>query len=386
VTWRAGAVAAFLLWERVLRASLLSLFLTSCVGVVGDEPTAASDAGSVGPDASTPMPDAGMHDAGTSTPDAGPADPCASVHCGSGAHCAAGACSCDVGFIFDAGSCFAGDPGIPALRSQQQVCDAYAAGRRVVDNNPFSKSSMSCDPGTLSMQGLSDTLTRLDMFRYLAGLGPVAVDMSSNAAAQACALLSESNPAGQQAHSPPPTSTCYSSAGAGMAGESNIAWGCNGPADCIDEWMVDNGNESTFGHRRWLLNPPLGPIAFGYYEGAGQYGSASCIEVFNASGQGPNPSFIAFPPPGFVPLELTQWDWTVQGDLPYQDAGVTIHDSSGASLNATLVPLSGNYGFSDAVMIDHSGWSPAVGETYHVAITGEGHAAIEYDVKPVSCP
>jgi hypothetical protein len=348
------------------------------------------DGGSVTPDASTPVPDAGTPpkpDSGTPPmPDAGPTDPCASVHCGNGAHCLAGACTCDVGFIFDAGTCFPGDPGIPALRSQQQVCDAYAAGRVVVDSHPFSKSSMSCDPGTLSMQGLEDTLTRLDMFRYLCGLGPVADDMGSNAGAQACALLSESNPAGPQAHSPAPSSTCYTAQGAGMAGESNIAWGCNGPADCIDEWMMDNGNESTFGHRRWLLDPPLGPIAFGYYEGAGQYGSASCIEVFNASGQGPNPSFIAFPPPGFVPLELTQWIWTVQGDLPYLDAGVEVHESSGASLNATLVPLGGGYGYSDAVRIDRSGWSPLVGETYHVAITGGGHAAIEYDVKPVSCP
>jgi hypothetical protein len=329
------------------------------------------------PDASVPVPDAGtppVPDAGPPPiPDAGPPpDPCVSVQCAAGSYCVAG-------------TCLVGDPGDPALHTQAQVCDAWAAGHVVTDNSPFSKSQTTCDPGTLSPMGIGDALTRLAMHRYLAGLGPVMHDGPSDNDAQQCALISAWNPAGPSAHFPQPTATCYSQGGAAAAGSSNIAWGPGDPAGAIDQWMEDFGNETTFGHRRWLLNPPLGPVGFGFYEGGNNYGSASCIEVFGSSGSGPSRAFIAWPPPGFVPTDIAQMTWTVQGDIPTANVTVAITDGTGQTLDSTATLLDGNYGFSDAVRIDRNGWSPAAGQTYHVTLSGDGHAPLSYDVKPVAC-
>jgi hypothetical protein len=374
------------------RAVWAVLSMSACVGFVDEPPrpltmtitttTHAMDAGLDGGAVVTPGVDAGP----SSTPDAGPADPCAAVQCQSGAHCVQGHCACNAGFIADAGMCFPGDPGIPALRSREQVCEAYRRGMVVTDSSPFSKSSAMCDPGVVSRAGIDDMLNRLAMFRYLAGLGPVNDDAADNERAQGCALVSAWNPAGPQAHFPQPSATCYTAAGAAGAGSSNIAWGCGSPANSIDQWMDDYGNDTTFGHRRWLLNPPLGPIGFGFYVGGNNYGSAACLGVFGSSGGGPSPRVVAFPPPGFVPANLCQTTWTAQGDLPFQDAGITVTGASGTNYPASLYFLQGSYGNSGAVRIDRNGWSPMSGETYHVVISGEGHEPVTYDVMPIDCP
>lgn len=388
------------------RSVILVFWLAACVGEIGELPgdlppiprghspdggmllsgpdgsTMTPDASQPTPDASTPVPDAGMP-----VVDAGPLDPCAGVTCTANAHCmATGTCQCDPGFVTMGSSCVAGDPGVPALRSQQQVCDAWTAGHVVKDNSPFSKNMAMCDPGTLSREGIDDALTRLNMFRYLAGLGPTSDDVQGDSDAQACSLISAWNPAGPSAHFPQPSATCYSGAGAGAAGQSNIAWGCGSPADAIDQWFVDWGNETTYGHRRWLLNPPLGPVGMGFYQGGNNYGSASCIEVFGSGGSGPHPSVVTFPPAGFVPMDIVGWTWTAQGDIPSDDAGVVIKDSAGNPLGASVTMLDGFYGQSAALRIDLMGWSPQAGQSYHVTLTGNGHLPIEYDVKPVSCP
>ena len=386
-----GRVCA--LGNSVPRPVLVLVFLSSCIGAIDDprlppapevpdaDPGAGllDDAGqrdAVPSDAGHS--DAGHPDAGHSPdaghPDAGPpVDLCAAVHCDAGAYCVAGAC-------------LAGDPGDPALHSQQQVCDAWAAGHVVADHHPFSKSMTTCDPGVLTAAGIGDALTRLAMHRYLAGLGPVADSAAEDSAAQQCALISAWNPVGSNAHFPPPGSTCYTQAGAGAAGESNIAWGAGDPGNSIDIWMEDDGNEDSFGHRRWLLNPPLGPVGFGFYEGGNNYGTASCIEVFNSSGHGPSRPYVAWPPPGFVPLDVANMTWTVQGSIPEQNVTVDIvDDASGAHLDAGVTVLGGNYGNSDALRIDRTGWAPQAGATYHVTLTGSGHAPITYDVKPVAC-
>ena len=90
---------------------------------------------------------------------------------------------------------------------------------------------------------------------------------------------------------------------------SNIAWG-NGPADSIDQFIEDDGNATTLGHRRWIVNPPLGPVGIGYWEGGGMYGSAECLAVFGSSGTSNVPPWVAVPNPGPVPLAITKWTWS----------------------------------------------------------------------------
>lgn len=318
----------------------------------------------------------------------GAADPCAAVSCGAGSRCVAppAHCECSPGFVADAGACLPGDPGVPALRSQDQVCAKYHLGVLTRTGDGFTVTAATCDQGVLSRDAIDDALTRLNLHRWLAGLGPAGDDASADDAAQKCALVSAWNPAGPSAHFPQPGATCYTPGGASGAGSSNLAWGCGTAADAIDQWMIDSGNDTTFGHRRWLLSPPLGPVGIGLYRGGNNYGSASCLGVLGSSGGGPDPGVIAYPPPGFVPLELAQWTWTVQGALPGGTLGATVtRASDGAAQDVTLAPLQGSYGYSSALSLTRNGWSPAAGETYHVTITGTG-APLTYDVKPVHCP
>ena len=335
--------------------------------------------------------DAGPRDAGTfdaGVPDAGPTDPCLGFPCPNGAHCvpAPARCVCNPGFIADAGTCTPGDPGIPALRSQAQVCEAWTKGHVVTANPAFTKTTATCDQGVLARAGLDDTLTRLNMHRWLVGLGPVSDNAASNDQAQKCALMSAWNPAGPQAHSPPPTATCYTPGGAAGAGSSNIAWGNGTPENAIDQWLIDNGNESTMGHRRWLLNPPLEPIGMGHYVGGNNYGSAACITVFSGGNRGPRPAWFAFPPPGFVPAPMTQWIWSVHGNALGSgiDAGI-VRASDSAPMAISVRVMQGGYG-QPAITLERQGWSPAVGETYKVTVTGTSMAPISYDVSPVNCP
>lgn len=342
----------------------------------------ASDAG--GSDAGTT--DAGPRDAGAI--DAGPTDPCVGFSCSSGAHCVPSPtrCVCNPGYVADGGTCTPGDPGVPALRTKQQVCDRWTQGHVITAPQPFTKTTATCDQGVLSRGGLDDTLTRLNMHRWLVGLGPVSDDAADNDATQKCALMSAWNPAGPSAHSPPTTATCYTAGGAAGAGSSNIAWGSGSPAGAIDQWLVDNGNETTMGHRRWLLNPPLNPIGMGYYEGGNNYGSAACIRVFSGGGSGPNPPIYEFPPAGFVPAPMASWIWSVHGNAlgNVTDAGVT-RASDNMELKVNVAVMQGGYG-QPAVTLDRQGWTPAVGETYRVHVERSGAAPIDYEVSPVDCP
>lgn len=356
----------------------------------GTPDSGTPDSGTPNLDSGTPdsglVPDSGTVDAGPA--DAGSTDPCLGFSCTAGAHCVPSPtrCVCNPGFVADGGTCTPGDPGIPALRTQAQVCDGWTKGHLISDPSPFSKTTATCDQGVLTRGGLDDTLTRLNMHRWLVGLGPVSDDAADDDATQKCALMSAWNPAGPSAHMPPVTATCYTPGGAAGAGSSNIAWGSGSPAGAIDQWLIDNGNETTMGHRRWLLNPPLDPIGMGYYEGGNNYGSAACIRVFSGGNTGPNPPWYAFPPPGFAPAPMTQWIWSVHGNALGGgiDAGV-VRMSDNAPMTVTVSVMQGGYG-QPAITLGRVGWTPAVGETYQVHVTGTNMPAIDYDVTPVNCP
>ncbi len=336
-----------------------------------------------------------LGDAGAPTPpdagvDAG-VDPCATLSCpANGARCdrALARCICGPGFSGDGTTCTPVAPGSPESRTSNEVCTAWRAAEvRREPGDGFTTSTATCDPGTLSRDALDDALLRLNFFRWLVGLGPTTDDAQANATGQACAVIAAWNPAGQQAHSPQPSATCYTQAGAGGAGSSNIAWGAGDARNAIDLWIIDSGNESTFGHRRWLLNPPLNPVGIGHYRGGNNYGTASCISVFGGSGTGPQPAFVAFPPPGFSPTALTQWPWTIHGSIPLSGAAVTVtRVADGVAMPVHLGALSGGYG-QPALLVVREGWSPVEGQTYHVRLSGSGGpGSIEYDVTPTGCP
>ncbi|MDX2012941.1 MAG: CAP domain-containing protein [Myxococcaceae bacterium] len=323
-------------------------------------------------------------------PDAGPVDPCSTVRCSANARCRTMPvrCECDPGFVGDGGACLPGDPGVPALRTEAQVCTAFAEGMRSrVTGMDFVAGASMCDVGTLTRAAIDDALARLNFYRWLSGLGPVRDDAQQNAAAQACSVVSAWNPAGPQAHFPMPGATCYSQLGAGGAGSSNIAWGSANAADAIDQWMIDWGNETTFGHRRWFLYPSLDGVGIGFYRGGNQYGSASCSAIFGSGNPGPSPMWFSFPPAGFSPVSVTQWTWSVHGDIPQQGATATVtRVGDGMALPVRVDVMQGGYGRLSAVTLVRMGWNPVAGQRYRVVLDGPQGPRREWEVAPVTCP
>lgn len=300
-----------------------------------------------------------------------------------------GSCVCDPGFIPEGGSCVPAPVGDPATRTEQEVCDAWSAGRVITDANPHMANGMDCDAGTLSQLGLNDTLVRINMYRWLNGLDPVSDDAAYNEMAQACANIASWWPfTGGNAHNPPASSKCYTTLGAQGAGSSNIAWGSNHPAPAIDQFMEDFGasNALTMGHRRWIINPSLGKVGIGYWETGGLYGNAQCLRVFDQSGGGPSPSWSAVPNQGFVPLTIARWTWTFHGSLGgISNATVSVlRVSDNTTLPVTMQPLDSGYG-QPATSWVPDGWQAQAGETYRVTVSNLTGPDVEYDVKPTAC-
>jgi hypothetical protein len=310
--------------------------------------------------------------------------------CGTDEHCedATSTCVCNPGFADQGGACVAVAPGDPSTRTKAEVCARWGQDHQLTTPQPFVPGSGDCDPGMLKQGAITDTLTRLALFRWLSGLGPVSDDPSLDQTDQLCANLESwwDFSSGQSPHAPPDTSKCYTAQGASGAGMSNIAWG-NGPADSIDQFFEDAGNATTLGHRRWLVNPPLGPIGIGYWEGGGMYGSAECLAVFGASGGGPNPAWVAVPNQGVVPLQIAQWTWSfhsaMTGTAGAQASVLRVDDNT--PLPITMTPLQQGYG-QEAIAWTANGWTAEADKTYRVTISGLAGGDVVYDVKPVTCP
>jgi hypothetical protein len=152
--------------------------------------------------------------------------------------------------------------------------------------------------------------------------------------------------------------------------------------------MVDPGNATTIGHRRWILSNSLGPTGIG---GTSGY---SCMWTLGGSGDAGAP-WTAWPSPGVFPFEAIQpsgasWTstdetgWTVQSDsINLGSATVTITAGSD-DMPVNVSSLAGGYGSTHAIKITPDGWTSEPGVTYSVEITGIS-SPISYDVQMVAC-
>ncbi len=277
-----------------------------------------------------------------------------------------------------------GQPGISQLR---RCLRAMESRPRHHHSEPIHGGLHACDPGTFAAGGVTDTLVRMNAFRWITGLTDTVTDNATkDTGDQDCAIIAVSNPASIQAHNPPNTFTCWNSTGAAAAGQSNISWG-TASCDSIDEYVHDTGNESTLGHRRWILHPPLGVIGVGWVKKSGtEYGSAGCLGVFDTSGTGPNPTWYALPPPGFSPSTVATWLWSFHYPAGMTTATATVKDlGTGKPVTVTTTMLPSGYG-DDTLEITPSGWTPAAGGIYRVTVTPDSKTPITYDVEPVLCP
>jgi hypothetical protein len=319
--------------------------------------------------------------------DAAPA--CKMITCGANASCntATLRCECSSGFADSGGGCKAIAPGDPRSHTQVDVCAQWKSGHiSTTAGSGWTAGATQCDPGTLSNDAVRDVLVRINMFRWMVGLGPVSESTGQRTTYMAGAAVASWNPPGTAGnpHFPDPSAKCYTQLGAQGTSTSNLGWGNPTAADAVDQYMIDSGNEQTFGHRRWLMNPPLGRVGIGYYAGGGPYGSAQSLGVFDGSGSGPNPTWVSFPPPGFVPVAAASWDWTFHGPGGDRVQLTVKRQRDGVTMPMTRLPLSSGYGSYDVTGFRPQGWLPVAGETYDVSAATTG-TPITYEVKPVVC-
>lgn len=269
-------------------------------------------------------------------------------------------------------------------RSVEATCARWKADTANLSEGTWSGSVATCMAGDISADGRENALRFFNLIRWLADPPTVVTEDVRNQQAQACALMMTAN--NMLSHMPPMDWKCYSDLGAKGASMSNISGG-PGVSSVLD-YMVDTGNETTFGHRRIILSNELGPIGLG---SAGKGGS-SCMQNIGGTGTATKP-WMAWPPPGAFPFQayadtyqrsLDATGWSIQSkSIDLSAAQVTVM-SDGAPKPVKVEQLTGNYGNNKAIRIVLDGWKAAAGATYAVKVTGTA-TPIAYEIQLVDC-
>jgi hypothetical protein len=274
-----------------------------------------------------------------------------------------------------------GGAGGGGMTEAEIMCARWNTDRADMNEGTWSGNVGSCTAGDISANGRENALKLVNLYRFLAELPAVTHDPTRNTLAQACALMMDAN--NTLSHTPPPSWTCYTAEGSQGAGNSNIAStpGVMG----VDLYIADPGNETTMGHRRWILSRGLGPI------GLGSTSDYSCMWVLGGSG-GSSAPWVAYPSPGPFPIEAMtasfvstdETGWTVQTwEIDLGGAQVTITDD-GQNMPVDVQGLAGGYGSTHAIKMTPQGWTSQAGHSYAVSVTGI-QTPISYTVDMVAC-
>jgi uncharacterized protein YkwD len=206
----------------------------------------------------------------------------------------------------------------------------------------------SCQAGTISSAYRAAGLRRMNYFRAMAGLPPInATDPVLDAKCQEAALMMSAN--NSLSHSPPASWTCYTAAGAEAAGKSNLGLGYSSLPTEITA-LVDDAPISSAGHRRWILYPPQVSTGLGAVT-SGARGYAMWV-IGTAGSRPPSPEWVAWPPEGYLPYQLSPALWTFS--YPGANfAGTTVSMvRAGVPLAVVLEPIQNGYGDNTIV------WQP----------------------------
>ena len=173
----------------------------------------------------------------------------------------------------------------------------------------WSGNSDSCDAGKISKMANEKLLQRLNYVRRLAGLPDQCVLRDEwNKKCQAAALMMTAN--GSLSHNPPKTWSCYTDDGYAGASRSNLALGASG----VDGLMLqlDDSGINSAGHRRWILNP--------YRKVFGHGSTDNAMALWALGGENADypeamtkkfeTDFVAWPPEGYVPMDLLTSLWS----------------------------------------------------------------------------
>ena len=252
-----------------------------------------------------------------------------------------------------------------------------------------------CNAGTTSADFRAKVLQRINFFRAMAGV-PTTVTFTDalNEKAQAAALMMSAE--GDLSHSPGASWACYTVSGASGAGQSNLYLGRNG-ATAITGYMQDPGSANgAVGHRRWIIYPQTLEMGTGDIP-AGTGSQANALAVFGgaaSSTRTARDTFVAWPPPGYVPYNLVFARWSLSYNFVDFSAATVTMTIDGVPQSLIIENRDNGSGFSfgeDSIvwridsMSDGADWPNPNGEsTVHIKIENakvSGSAqTFEYDV------
>ncbi len=370
-------------------------------GTAPDADTPSPDADAPSPDADAPPPEACPGGCGANatcaedgcrcragffpdpdpaqrcSPPAPPADPCTGVDCGPNAACDGGECACLPGFVAQGAGCAPEPMGPLEARTRDEVCGRWRADHQRVGPEWTPGDGSACDPGAVPAAAQENALRRTNLYRWLAGMPPAVIEARALVQEQACAVTLHG--LGTLSHSPPPDRPCYSAEGAAGAGSSNLAMG-TGLADSVDLY-VDDGGVPSLGHRRWVLGATLGATAFGHKP------PFSCMYTFDMSGSS-DAEFVAWPPPGYVPVEAARgrWSFVALRRRPAGEVSFALQVDGGAEQALPGEALPGGYGgFAPTWAFDPPGQLWSDGRVVRVTVRGLEGGDLVYTVRFTRC-
>ncbi|WP_419844825.1 Ig-like domain-containing protein [Candidatus Poriferisocius sp.] len=179
-----------------------------------------------------------------------------------------------------------------------------------------------CIAGTTSQEYRDSIFQRMNWYRQMAGILPIAEDPELSSTAQAKALIMAAE--GRLSHRPNPNWACYTRVEFSAESLSNIS-GINS----INLYMQDPGpNNIDVGHRRMIISRRLGPFGTGDIPDR-----ANALHARISNGQKEvreQRGFVAWPPPGYIPYPAVwgRWSFTLP-NADFSNATVAVVDNEG---------------------------------------------------------
>lgn len=251
-----------------------------------------------------------------------------------------------------------------------------------------------CAAGVLKDGVRAQALAEINEIRSLHALPPVQYATGDDAQVMDASLMMAAN--GALSHTPPTSWRCYGATGSAGAGSGNLYLGQGNGLTFIGSdghyaaWLNEGGSP-RLGHRRWILSPFLGRVAYGRVTqqlANGQRLDAATLKVFGFSAGTPAPgqlnAFVALPVGDYPIRYFRPTDYLSFSVVPSQ-----VNDGSDRRVNLSAARVTVTAGTTSLAVtdltFDNDGYGLAnnlqwrvtglqAGGSYTVRITGVANA------------
>lgn len=207
-------------------------------------------------------------------------------------------------------------PDVLETHSKSEILEKLIALNFSDNINPYSVAPSTTAPyatGKLNSTFLKEGLDYLNFIRYLAYLPDVQMTDKENDFAQHGAVLVAASEFGHFPPQPDDMDDDFYKIALNATSSSNLGWGHPNLQDAVQGSMDDASfdNAVSVGHRRWLLNPKLLNVGFGFVKTDKTY---SAISVFDESRtEDVEYDYISWPSKGDFPNNVFSFDmpWSV---------------------------------------------------------------------------